>query len=132
MKNQVSKRITTSAGVIQRDQWTTGWPAGRRTPASSSSSRTAAAAWSASSEWTAPPGNTQAPPMKRCSGFRCTSSTSGPSAVSRRTTIDAAWRGSVTSPSIPLLARMRAYPPALGQVNRTAAHPAEPGASARR
>ena len=50
-------------------------------PASSSSSRTAVAAWSASSpRWKAPPGNTHAPPMKRCSGFRWTSSTSAPSA----------------------------------------------------
>ena len=97
--------------MIQRDQGTTGWPAGSRTPASSSSSRTAAAAWSASSEWTAPPGKTQAPPMKRCSGLRCTSSTSGPSAESRSTTIEAAWRGSVTSPSFQLLTGMGAIHP---------------------
>ena len=47
-KNQVSKRTFTSRGVIQRENGT-GSASPSRTPASSSSSRTAVAAWSASS-----------------------------------------------------------------------------------
>ena len=70
-KNQVSKRTFTSSGVIQRENGTSSTSAGSAIPASSSSSRTAVAAWSASSSaCVAPPGKTQAPPMKRCSGLR--------------------------------------------------------------
>src|SRR3954452_17079074 len=49
--------------------------------------------------FTAPPGNTHAPPMKRASGLRRTSSTSGPSGASRRTITDAAGRAGVSGPS---------------------------------
>ena len=60
---------------------------GRATPASSRSSRTAAARCARSSSpsacSTAPPGNTHTPPMKRALGLRLTSSSSRPSLVRR-------------------------------------------------
>ena len=47
---------------------------------------------------TAPPGKTQAPPMKRCAGLRLTSRTSSVSAPPRSTITVAAWRGVVAAP----------------------------------
>ena len=77
-------------------------------PASSSSSRHAVAAWSASSACMAPPGNTHAPPMKRCSGLRLHEQhLAAPSAASRSRISEAAWRASVTSPSIDSSPRRR-------------------------
>ena len=48
-KNQVSKRTFTCSGVIQRENGTSSTSPDRAIPASSSSSRIAVAAWSASS-----------------------------------------------------------------------------------
>ena len=73
------------------------------TPASSSTSRTPATRWSSPAS-TAPPGNTHAPPMKRCSGLRLTSSTSSVSAPPRSTITVAAWRGRVAGAEVELLA----------------------------
>ena len=76
----MSKRICTSAGVIQRENFTSSAGVSSMIAASSLSSRTAAtrcaASPSPSSASTAPPGNTHTPPMNRALGVRLTSSTS--------------------------------------------------------
>ena len=93
----MSNRILTCGGVIQREKSSSAAGSGSSMPASSATSRTPATRWS-SPPSTAPPGNTQAPPMKRASGLRRTSRTSSRSAPPRSTITVAAWRGSVTSP----------------------------------
>ena len=85
----MSKRIATISGVIQREKRTSASGSGRTTDASSCTSRTPAARCAASPvpspASTAPPGKTQAPPMKRCSGLRLTSRTSSDSEPPRST-----------------------------------------------
>ena len=101
-KKWVSKRITTSAGVIQRENFTSASGSATTMPASSSSSRTAATRCAASPSpslaSTAPPGKTHTPPMKRACGVRLTSRTSSASAPPRSRMTVAAWRGTVSSP----------------------------------
>jgi rubredoxin len=98
----VSKRIDTSSGVIQREKSASAAGSSTAMPASSCSSRTAAArcgaSFSASVASTAPPGNTHTPPMKRAFGVRLTSRISRASAPPRRRITPAAWRGATTSP----------------------------------
>ena len=100
----MSKRIETIAGVIQREKRTSAPGSGSTIAASSSTSRTPAARCAASPvpspASTAPPGNTQAPPMKRCAGLRLTSSTSSCSEPPRSTITVAAWRGLTGSPAL--------------------------------
>ena len=98
----MSKRIFTTAGVIQREKRTIAAGSGSTMPASSATSRTpairCASSPSPSATSTAPPGNTHAPPMNFCAGLRLTSSTSSPSAPPRSRITVAAWRGTVGSP----------------------------------
>ena len=106
----MSKRILAWAGVIQREN-------GVRTsgpvdpdPASSWSSRSAAARSAvlalALAGSTAPPGNTQAPPMNRDSGLRRTSSTSSSAAPPRsRITVAAGPRNGHLRAGVELLLR---------------------------
>ena len=93
----MSKRIRTSSGVIQRANFTSAPGSGSAIPTSSATSRTPATRWSSSGS-TAPPGNTQAPPMKRCAGLRLASSTSSASSPPRSRITVAAWRGVVGEP----------------------------------
>ena len=101
-KKWVSKRILICGGVIQRENFTSAAGSGSRSPDSSSTSRTAAtrcdASPSPSCASTAPPGNTQTPPMKRAPGLRRSSSTSRPASSPRSTITLAAWRGSAGAP----------------------------------
>src|SRR5919107_3482754 len=59
--------------------------------------------------------------MKRCAGLRCTSSTSRPSAPSRRRMTEADWRGVVTAPWLrrsPVVGRSLCIgPPSLPMAN---------------
>ena len=98
----MSKRIFTSAGVIQRLHGTRSSGAASVTAASSSSSRSAAARLATSPSpsvvSTAPPGKTHAPPMNREAGLRLMSRTSSFSAPPRSSRTVAAGLGLVTSP----------------------------------
>ena len=86
-KKWVSKRIVTTAGVIQRENLISSDGSEISMLASSCSSRTAAARWASSPDpstsSTAPPGNTHTPPMNLAFGVRRTSSTSSISAPPR-------------------------------------------------
>ena len=106
----MSKRIAICAGVIQRLNGISAAGSGSARPASSATSRIAAARWAASAPGpaaaapsagsTAPPGKTQAPPMKRAAGFRRSSRTSSAASPPRSTITVAAWRGSTGGPSV--------------------------------
>ena len=106
-KKCVSKRISTTAGVIQRENPTSSEGSSMSMLASSRSSRTAAARWASSpapsTVSTAPPGNTHTPPMNLAFGVRRTSSTSSASAPPRSTITLAAWRGRAGAPVFSLV-----------------------------
>ena len=95
-KNQASKRLETTSGVIQRENSTNSSSPASSIPASSASSRTAQALYPASSSpssgSTAPPGNTHTPGMNLALSARFSSSTSSarsecfrPAATARQT-----------------------------------------------